>query len=31
VLVTILDKILDVLDAKTIEPGVTDYSYDLVR
>lgn len=31
VLVTILDKIFDELDKKTIEPGVTDYSYDLTR
>jgi nitrogenase molybdenum-iron protein beta chain len=31
VLVTILDKILDKLDLDTIEPGVTDYSFDLVR
>jgi len=31
VLVTILDKILDKLDDDTIEPGVTDYSYDLTR
>ncbi|MDR3535342.1 MAG: nitrogenase molybdenum-iron protein subunit beta [Acetobacteraceae bacterium] len=31
VLVTLLDKILDKLDDDTIEPGVTDYSYDLTR
>jgi nitrogenase molybdenum-iron protein beta chain len=31
VLVTLLDKILDVLDKETIVPGVTDYSYDLTR
>jgi len=31
VLVTLLDKFFDKLDAETIEPGVTDYSYDLTR
>ncbi|MGK3995700.1 nitrogenase molybdenum-iron protein subunit beta [Sorangium sp. So ce1024] len=31
VLVTLLDKIFDELDKKTIQPGVTDYSYDLTR
>jgi nitrogenase molybdenum-iron protein beta chain len=31
VLVTLLDKIFDVLDEETIVPGVTDYSYDLTR
>lgn len=31
VLVTILDKIFDCLDQDTIEPGVTDYSFDLTR
>ena len=31
VLVTLLDKIFDKLDTDTIEPGVTDYSYDLTR
>jgi nitrogenase molybdenum-iron protein beta chain len=31
VLVTLLDKFFDTLDADTIEPGVTDYSYDLTR
>lgn len=31
VLVTLLDKIFDELDKKTIVPGVTDYSYDLTR
>ncbi|MCF4164806.1 nitrogenase molybdenum-iron protein subunit beta [Zavarzinia compransoris] len=31
VLVTLLDKIFDTLDSETIEPGVTDYSYDLTR
>ncbi len=31
VLVTVLDKIFDVLDKDTIVPGVTDYSYDLTR
>jgi nitrogenase molybdenum-iron protein beta chain len=31
VLVTLLDKIFDKLDDETIEPGVTDYSYDLTR
>lgn len=31
VLVTLLDKIFDKLDDDTIEPGVTDYSYDLTR
>lgn len=31
VLVTILDKILDKLDDDTIDPGVTDYSFDLTR
>src|SRR5271166_4792928 len=31
VLVTILDKIFDTLDLATIEPGVTDYSFDLTR
>ena len=31
VLVKILDTIFDKLDTDTIEPGVTDYSYDLTR
>lgn len=31
VLVTLLDKIFDCLDQDTIEPGVTDYSFDLTR
>ena len=31
VLVTLLDKILDKLDDDTIDPGVTDYSFDLTR
>ncbi|MCK8784985.1 nitrogenase molybdenum-iron protein subunit beta [Roseomonas sp. NAR14] len=31
VLVTLLDKVFDRLDDETIEPGVTDYSYDLTR
>ena len=31
VLVTLLDKIFDKLDLDTIEPGVTDYSFDLTR
>ena len=31
VLTTLLDKIFDKLDDATIEPGVTDYSYDLTR
>lgn len=31
VLTTILDKIFDKYDQDTIEPGVTDYSYDLTR
>jgi nitrogenase molybdenum-iron protein beta chain len=31
VLVTLLDKVFDVLDQETIDPGVTDYSYDLTR
>jgi nitrogenase molybdenum-iron protein beta chain len=31
VLVKLLDKVFDRLDAETIDPGVTDYSYDLTR
>jgi nitrogenase molybdenum-iron protein beta chain len=31
VLVTILDKVFDVLDARTNVAGVTDYSYDIIR
>lgn len=31
ILVTLLDKIFDKLDQETIDPGVTDYSYDLTR
>ncbi len=30
-LTTILDKVFDKLDADTIVPGKTDYSYDLTR
>ena len=31
VLVTLLDKVFDTLDRETIDPGVTDFSYDLTR
>ncbi len=31
VLTTLLDKVFDTLDRETINPGVTDYSYDLTR
>jgi nitrogenase molybdenum-iron protein beta chain len=31
ILTTLLDKVFDVLDRETIQPGVTDYSYDLTR
>jgi nitrogenase molybdenum-iron protein beta chain len=31
VMITLLDKIFDILDKETIVPGVTDYSYDLTR
>ncbi len=31
VLTTLLDKVFDVLDRETIDPGVTDFSYDLTR
>ena len=31
VLTTLLDKVFDTLDRATINPGVTDYSYDLTR
>ncbi|WP_298351744.1 nitrogenase molybdenum-iron protein subunit beta [Rhodoblastus sp.] len=31
VLTTLLDKVFDVLDRETINPGVTDFSYDLTR
>jgi nitrogenase molybdenum-iron protein beta chain len=31
ILTTLLDKVFDVLDRETIQPGVTDYSFDLTR
>ncbi|BBE71953.1 nitrogenase molybdenum-iron protein subunit beta [Oharaeibacter diazotrophicus] len=31
VLTTLLDKVFDTLDRETMDPGVTDYSYDLTR